>query len=131
MGPVRLFTPYKRKRRKENEDGSIRKVKRDPGLCEGVNGDESCDSNGRLFTIIEFLLVSYKVVFIVEMIFVGMDSSQDIATTNTPSTVTVVTTSSNGTSHQQITEETTVSFPGSMPAILARLDKVTLAIEYP
>lgn len=49
MGPVRLFTPYKRKRRKENEDGILRKVKKDHGngdMCDGVNGDESCDSNG-------------------------------------------------------------------------------------
>ncbi|XP_066907746.1 deformed epidermal autoregulatory factor 1 [Halyomorpha halys] len=94
MGPVRLFTPYKRKRRKENEDGSLRKVKRDMG--NGVNGDESCDSNNEL------------------------ESSQEVTTTS--ATGTVVNSSTNGNG-QQVNEDTNTSLPGPLSELIGRLDK--------
>ncbi|XP_014286254.1 deformed epidermal autoregulatory factor 1 isoform X2 [Halyomorpha halys] len=102
MGPVRLFTPYKRKRRKENEDGSMRKVKRESGnrdMCDGVNGDESCDSN-------------------------EMDHSQEVANNSTANSVTEVNSNTNGNG-QQVVEDTNASFPGPLSELLARLDKTS------
>ncbi|CAH1389196.1 unnamed protein product [Nezara viridula] len=105
MGPVRLFTPYKRKRRKENEDGNIRKTKKDEGnrdMCDGINGDESCDSN-------------------------ELDTSQEVVTTSMTNAGTVVNSNANGNGHQ-VTDDSNASFPGPLSELLARLDKTSSKI---
>ncbi|CAH1390574.1 unnamed protein product [Nezara viridula] len=94
VGPVRLFTPYKRKRRKENADGNLRKVRRDQS--NGVNGDESCDSN-------------------------GLDSSQEIAATNIAANVSP----NSNDDDQHVTEDANSAFPGPLSELIARLDKTS------
>jgi hypothetical protein len=46
LGPVRLFTPYKRKKKKDlMEMENDRKLKRDSRGEDGNEADESCDSS--------------------------------------------------------------------------------------
>lgn len=65
-GPVRLFTPYKRRKRKDTSDGeggTPRKLK--PNREQGdSNGDESCDSTGGMAYHIVYHNLDHNKVFI-------------------------------------------------------------------
>lgn len=106
MGPVRLFTPYKRKKRKETDDMGMRKVKRESrdNLGETTNGEESCDSSEQNDHL-------------------SLDPSQEVSTStaNPPSVVSV--SAVNNNNNPQQTEEQPQFSQASMPDILSRLDK--------
>lgn len=140
-GPIRLFTPYKRRKRKDTSDGEssgsagARKLKRLE--CrdgqENSNGEDSCDSNGEILGVKDSWGAGQ---FVSESgLSTEVDNTTLTSTANSsaPITVTVssstVTTSPSTPTHSQthtnVSEFHTVNNTSSSSDIFKKLDEMS------
>ncbi|XP_046671580.1 deformed epidermal autoregulatory factor 1 isoform X2 [Homalodisca vitripennis] len=106
-GPVRLFTPYKRRKRKDTLDGEgglPRKLKPHAG---DSNGEESCDSTGEILGIKESWNSAQ---FVTEAMVSEVDGSPPASTVATSSvTAATATTSPSNTTHTEFVPTSSVA----------------------